>query len=246
MADHLGHRHQQRVVNEQRVLIGEVGPKGRGQQLRPQAAFHLDGRQVAALPIEGPQLRNVEVVRRAGCPEFALNLTETRLDLLAGGEHGFKPKQHLVDVGVRRFDLERGYLLKPLMVVAIEEPFGAVGQHTDVPLAGPLAASCEILGELLLRALDNPAYTKIVSDLEHRGTDCEIDPALILTRSLESGAEVVLVKPKATDQKQFSDVGLDHGFGPRSGAVRETPNKREYIAIHRLNGPDRSATGPWW
>jgi hypothetical protein len=109
-----------------------------------------------------------------------------------------------------------------------------------VPITGPLAASREILGELRLRIPKHSGRTKIVSDLEGRGTNCNVDPAPILNFS----AKVALIKPKATDQEQLSDVGLNRGIAPRAGAVRKTLNKGEYRAVHWLCDRGRGLSGP--
>jgi hypothetical protein len=130
--------------------------------------------------------------------------------------------------------------LKLVTYEAIEVPHGAVGQHTDVPITGPLAASREILDELCLSIAKYPGHTKVVSGLEGGGTDCNVDPVPILKFS----ARIALIEPKSTDQEQLSDVGLNRGVAPVVAAVRKTPNKGVHGAIYRHCDPGRRLSGP--
>src|SRR6266511_1831253 len=161
------------------------------------------------LLIELRQLSGEIGVRTAVCPELADDLIRRRLELLAGGKRGFKPEEQHANVGVGRIDGQRPQLLKLALDVRVEAPLGTVSQHSNVAPTGPLAASFEKTGQLCCRSRHLPR-AKVLSDFDDGRSDCKVDPAPILGLRLQLGTEVVRVKPEATDQKQLSDICLDH------------------------------------
>ena len=148
VGDHLGAVDQQRVFEEQRIIVGELGAQCAAQQACPQLTLEPHRGIAGVFGVQRRQGGAVQRVRRAGGPEPRGDLVGRRGDTPASRQHTFQPElQRCLVSGDDVHDVS-GRLGERAAPQLVGPPLSPVGQHPDVALTGLCGAGSHVAGEL--------------------------------------------------------------------------------------------------
>ena len=214
MSNDLGRHDEQRVVDEELVVVFETRAERRAQQAGPELALEDDGGILAVLDVEPFELGVGECVSRAADAQAALYFSRCRRDRLDGRQGALEPDGKTLGICRRGRQLEVRDLFELVVGEVVEAPLGTVGENTGVALCEGSCAVAHITGKLFDRLITHAVLAQVALDLDNREADLDVDTAAAADLRFEfDDIEVAFAEVQTTVEEKRLNVGLRVGFG---------------------------------
>jgi hypothetical protein len=233
VGDDFGRIHEKRVLDEQRLVVGELIAEGGRQEPRPKLPLQLDRRLVLAAFVEIRDRCAIERVGAARGPKPRLDFLRRRTDILCCRQNAFEPENKILEAFRAPRHLQLGNQLQVFAGQSIATPFCAVGQNPDIAPSGLRGANAYIPNQLLDCLFEDAAASKIALDLDDGRTHLDVDPPPPRYGGFEGdNVEVAFIQLERCLQNELPDVRLHFGFRP--GLVAAAQSRENFLQHERF------------
>lgn len=123
-------------------------------------------------------------------------------------------------------DLQAGRLDELPIAELVGPPESAVGEHTQVALAGLALPGGDVAGELGSRGRGHALRAQVLLYFDDGEPDLDVDPPSVPDLRLQLHVQLVLFQVQSGAEQELPHVGLDRGFAAQFRPVREPPQDR--------------------